>query len=89
MPLAGTGPILGALLKSAREDTAAAWRAALGSAAPSPADHASLRQQIAIAEGNAIINHIIAHGLGAVVVVSVAGVVAGPGVSGPGTGNLI
>lgn len=86
MPLAGTGPILGAAIQSAREATAQAWKDALGGAQPTPADYANLRQQIATAEGNAIVAHILANAV--VLVASVSGVTSGGGASGPGTGTL-
>lgn len=79
MPLTGTGPVLGAAILAAIDQAVAA----------NPVTTPVQRQQIWTAVGNAIINHIVANGVAAVLVPSVSGVTPGPGVSGPGTGNLL
>ncbi len=75
MALTGTGSALGSLIKSSIDSL-------------SDEDKAD-RDKTFDEMGKAIIAHLIANGVGAIAVVSVSGVTTGPGVSGPGTGNLI
>ena len=88
MPLTGTGAILGQLILTKQKAAVTTFMA--GKTPPlTAAQVLLLRQKIAEAEGEANIEHIVANGLGAVSVLSVSGVTTGPGVSGPGSGNLI
>ncbi len=76
MPLAGTGAALGAIIKANIDSL-------------SDADKKD-RDKVFEEMGKAIITHLTGPaGFTAVTVVSVSGVTTGPGVSGPGTGNLV
>lgn len=82
MPLAGTAPVLAALMKTKMDSLAPP-------AQGQPIDDAyrlAMFQKLA----EAVIEHIIANAVvtGPVTVASVSGVTVGAGVSGPGTGTL-
>jgi len=68
MALTGTGAVLGLAIKAAREQTASSYMA--GKTSLSDDQRKELAELIAKAEGEAIVAHIVANGVGAVVPVS-------------------